>query len=675
MNHKSLIIGLFIGLICCVRVSVLAQTDKVLVDLADEMFEFGDYEDALGLYLQATQENPENVRAQYQSGICFLRTTSGKAQAFQYFLTAHDLDPEFSNMILYQIAESYRYAYKFDEAIEYYGKFKEEVNIHRRIFTGIDTDELIKRSDRRIFECENAKEFLKNPVRVKIENLGEAINSEETDYAPVLTESQKTIIFTSRRAGGRGILKDTDNKYFEDLWIANKEGDKWGAPKNMGEVINTETHESNLGLSPNGQRLYIYKTDNAGDIYFSELKNGKWTKPKSLGKLINSDYREISAVETSDGKQLFISSDRPGGAGGADIYVCKKDSKGNWTAPTALSSAINTEYDEEGPYFDVNTSTLYFSSKGHKGMGGHDLYRSEFVNGEWSEPQNLGYPINTTDDDLYFFMASDGKTGYYASFKEDSHGENDLYKIYPVDGSEEPIEEPVDTTPVVIAEPIDTTPVVAVEESVLQPVQLKVDIVDYETETPVNIKLELVNKATNEKIFEGEVNGLFEYTFEESAGLSLIIVVEGGEYQFQSIRVEIPISSEKTQFVNKWIGMRRPKVNVINILRNIYFDFDKHTLAQQSFTELDKLLNMMNEHADMTLEIAGHTDFIGGHDYNQQLSTSRAKAVYTYLKGKGIDGNRMKVKGYGEERPLASNDDEEEGRALNRRTEFIILSK
>lgn len=665
---------------CLFIPQVSAQTDKMLVDLADEMFTFGDYEDALGLYLQAIEENPENVRGHYQSGECYLRTTYGKSKAINHFVRAYDLDPEFSNMILYKIGESYRYAHQFEQAIDFFTKFKEEIAINRRLFEGLNTDELTSRSDRRIYECENAKAYLSSPLNVKIKNLGDIINSEHTDYAPVLSEDQNTLIFTSRRAGGIGILKDSDNKYFEDLWIAKKNGSEWGTPQNMGEVINTGTHESNLGLSADGSRLYIYKTENAGDIFYSELKSGKWTKPKSLGKPINTEYKEISAFETSDGKQLFISSDRPGGKGKADIYVCKKDSKGKWGEPQALKGSVNSEYDEEGPYYDVKTSTLYFSSKGHQGMGGYDLYKSTYNEGtdDWSEPQNLGYPINSTDDDLYFIMASDGKTGFYSSFKSDSRGENDIYSIYPVDGStpiEEPIEEPIiEPDPIV---EVDTTPIPTEEPLVVYaPITINYTIVDYETKEPITATIEFIDKESNIKLFEGKVVGNNSYTYTNTEKRSTaIIVVESEGYLFQSIKIDIPIGSDIEQTIDRTIGLRRPKERVINILRNIYFDFDKFTLKQQSYNELSKLLKLMQENPNMEVEIAGHTDFIGGGDYNNTLSLKRAKAVYNYLLNNGVSKERLNAKGYGEERPLASNDDEEEGRALNRRTEFIIIKK
>ena len=686
-HYKYFITNILIGLLCFAASNIVsAQTDKMLVDLADEMYAFGDYEDALGLYLQAVKENPENVRGHYQAGECYLITTFGKSKAVNHFVRAHDLDPEFSNMILYKIAESYRFALKFDQAIEFFKKFKEEIAVNRRLFDGLDTNELLTRTDRKIYECENAKQYIKTPVTVTIENLGANINSEHTDYAPVLSADQNTLIFTSRRAGGVGILKDVDNKYFEDIWIAKKNGNNWSTPENLGEIINTGTHESNLGLSADGTRLYIYKTENLGDIFYSEMKSGKWTKPKSLGKPINTEYKEISAFETSDGKQLFISSDRPGGVGKADIYVCKKDSKGLWGEPKLLSESINTPNDEEGPFFDVNSNTLYFSSKGHQGMGGFDLYKSVFnpSTSEWSAPINLGYPINSTDDDLYFIMGSDGKTGYYSTFKQDSKGENDIYKIYPLDGSTTPTieEEPepiIEEEPEVveIAKPIDTLVTQPKPSTpIFESISLQFEVIDYETQQPLKATIEIVDKETNEKIFVGDITGKHEHLFTKTdKASSIILVIESEGYLFQTFKIDIPQGADKQQTIKRTVGMRVPKEKVINILRNIYFDFDMFTLKKESYNELSKLLKLMNENPTMKVEVAGHTDFIGGEAYNNTLSLKRAQAVYNYLKENGIPTSRLNAKGYGEERPIASNDDEEEGRALNRRTEFIIISK
>ncbi len=646
-----------------IHVDSRAQTDKVLVDLADEMYEFGDFEDAIGLYQQAISENSDNIRANYQLGECYLRTSHSKSKAVEFFLKAYELDAEYTNMILFNIAESYRFAHKFDEAIEYYKRFKEEVEIHRRIFEGLDTEELKNRAARRIYECHNAKDYIAAPTSVQIENLGEEINSEENDYAPVLSSDGNKLIFTSRRAGGVGILKDVDNKYFEDLWISTFDGEKWTTPQNMGPKINSETHESNLCLSPNNEDLYIYKTENAGDIFLAKKVYDEWEEPKSLGEPINTQYKEVSAFETTDGNKLFISSDRPGGIGITDIYVSQRNEEGQWGEPVNLGDQINTEYDEEGPFFVSESNTLYFSSKGHNGMGGYDLYRSVYNSSDnsWSKPQNLGYPINSTDDDLYFTMASDGKTGYYATFKEDSQGENDLYRIYPADGS--------------TVEENDSNAVVGEIDTVKAAVVLNFKVFDYDTQKPVKAHIELVNKDTDEKLFNGEITGEFNFSFANTEPILVILLVESEGYLFQTVKIKVPAPAKDQVVLERKLGLRKPKENVANIMRNVYFDFSKATLKKESYNEIEKLVKMLNANPTMKIEISGHTDFIGGSAYNKELSRQRASAVRDYIINKGIAKNRVTAVGYGSERPLASNDDEEEGRELNRRTEFTILSK
>lgn len=644
-----------------IHITTIAQTDKILVDLADEMYAFGDFEDAIGLYQQAITENPDNIRANYQLGECYLRTSHSKAKAVGFFLKAYDLDAEYTNMILFKIAESYRFAHKFDKSIEYYKLFKEEVEIHRRIFEGLDTEELKERADRRIYECRNAKDYISSPTSVQIENLGEDINSEENDYAPVLSQDGKKLIFTSRRAGGVGILKDVDNKYFEDIWISNFDGEKWSKPQNMGPKINSENHESNLCLSPISEDLYIYKTENAGDIFLAKKVYDEWEEPKSLGAPINTEYKEVSAFETSDGDKLFISSDRPGGVGATDIYVAEKNENGEWGEPINLGNQINTEYDEEGPFFVSESNTLYFSSKGHDGMGGYDLYRSVYNPNEnlWSKPQNLGYPINSTDDDLYFTMASDGKTGYYATFKEDSKGENDLYRIYPADGSEVK----------------DSDSTISKIDSIKGAVVLNFKVFDYDTQEPITAYIELVDKDTDEKLFSGEVTGEFDFSFNNKDSKLVILLVESEGYLFQTVKIKVPSPAKEQVVLERKLGLRKPKENVANIMRNVYFDFSKSTLKKESYNEIEKLVKMLNANPSMKIEISGHTDFIGGSAYNKELSRQRASAVRDYIINKGIAGDRVTAVGYGSERPLASNDDEEEGRELNRRTEFTILSK
>src|SRR5690606_24474694 len=214
--------------------------------------------------------------------------------------------------------------------------------------------------------------------------------------------------------------------------------------------INNAYHNSNLAISADVSTLFLFNDEGNGDIYFSDLIDGKWSVPQPLPGIINSSFQEKSITISSDEKTLYFSSDRPGGYGGLDIYKATLDSKGDWSNVKNLGPIINTEFDDDGPFIDYDGVTFYFSSKGHKGMGGHDIFKSVFnpQSNEWSEPQNLGYPINTPDDDIYFVASpKDDKRAYYSSVREDGMGYTDIYMITVPEGlKSEPIasNKPVD---------------------------------------------------------------------------------------------------------------------------------------------------------------------------------------------------------------------------------------
>lgn len=645
--------GLFIS------TPLFSQTDEVLVELADDIYDFGDYEDALDIYLQAIEENNENVRAHLMAGECYLRTTSDKDKASGHFLRAYELNPEVTNKILFKIGEGYRFGFQFDNAIEYYKKFITELEVNRRMFSGDNINQLKELSKRRIFECENAKEYVDNPVDKKIINLGGKINSEYEDYAPTISNDEKTIYFTSRRPGGTGRLKDIDNKYYEDIWVSHFEDGEWQEAENLGPPINTETHESNLGLSPDGNRLYIYHTENNGDVFYSDRDGDGWSKPKPF-KHVNTEYRETSIHFTRDGKRMFFASERPDGYGGTDIYYCDHIKKDKWSEPKLLGKEINTKYDEDGPVYDTEHDILYFSSKGHKGMGGYDLFQSKYdpETDTFGKPENLGFPINSPDDDLYFNINTSGDKAYFASFKNDSYGKVDLYVIY-IEGGEDIEEEPEKTQ--------------AAERT---PVQFNLSVVDATTDERIPAQVKLVRKSDNTSLAEERITAsdTFQYVFEDTVHTSYIISLEADDFLFQTVTLQMPAMTADDQVIERSIAMRKPETKRVNVLKNIYFAFDKHTIESSSHTELNLLKTFMDENPEKKIEIAGHTDFIGPPAYNDQLSQQRANAVRDYLIQNGISKDRIVAKGYGEKHPIVSNDDEEEGREFNRRTEFIILN-
>lgn len=663
-------------------------------------------DDARDIVVTAADLDTTFIKANYEAGRIHLLTI-GKERAVKYLLRVLNQDPDYRFDIEYSIGKSYQYGENFDKALEYYNRYKEKL-AKRSNYQGRDkVDAAVV--DRAIFECQNGKEFFSNPRNFSIVNIGREINSEYEDYAPVLNEAETELVFTTRRRDDN--LNQNvadDNKPWEDIFIATKSGDKWSFAKNIGEPINTPNHNSNLALSADGNTLFIFNDEGGGDIYYSERVNGQWGEPIPLPGIINSSFEEKSVSISSDEKTLYFSSNRPGGFGGLDIYKATKDSKGQWSNVKNLGPKINTDLDDDGPFIDYDNVTLYFSSKGRKGMGGYDVFKATFDPNanDWSEPENLGYPINTPDNDIYFVSSKDSKRAYYSSVREDGMGYTDIYMITIPEGlkntepivakkppveepkdepKEEPKEEPKDTTPVVVPkdEPNKVEPKVEPKAEPKQepkkeiiPLKYIVTVVDAETKNPMSAKVKLQGSKDNVIVKSNDRGtGVYEFSITATQAKDYRLSVESDGYLFQNttLKLEGAGTSEKT--LNRTIEMRKVVVGAYSVLRNLYFDFDKATFKTESYTELNKLEAMMQQNPGMVVEIGGHTDYIGTWAYNKYLSQRRAEAVKDYLTKKGVDPRRIKAVGYGKSKPLASNDDEEEGRELNRRVEFKVLQK
>ncbi|TRX57773.1 OmpA family protein [Fulvivirga sp. M361] len=639
---------------------------------------------ARDLYVQAVQADPENIVANYRAGDFHMRTV-GKDRAVDYFLKVLEIDSEYRFDITYWIGRSYHYGMEFEKALAYYNRYKTKLT-ERDGYRGRDRTELGD-VERRIYECQNAIEFVANPAHFSIVNVGSAINSEYDDFAPVVNKDETLMIFTTRRRDGN--LNEnvfSDNKPYEDIFISEKKNGVWQPATNIGDVINTEFHDSNLALSAEGDQLFMYKDDNNGDIYEAFRKeDGTWTYPQPMDENINSEgFKESSISISPDESILYFASDRPGGQGGIDIYYSIKDENGEWTRSRNLGPVINTEYDDDGPFIDYDGKTLYFSTQGRKGMGGYDIFKSEYdsAEGKWSEPVNLGFPINTPDDDVFFVSTEDGKRGYYASVREDGQGFTDIYMVTILQEDEIGDEiaskniTPKDTE---VEEPENTTPIEKVElpEASIdyQPVTITVSVVDQNNQ-PLDAKVNFKGKENGRAAGKSKAGrGTYEFKVTSPESVQYRLSVEKSGYVFQNIDVNVPAATDKPQSVTRRIRMRTLTVGTRKVLRNIYFDFGKATFKDESYNELNKLEAMMAQNSGIQIEISGHTDNIGTTAYNKSLSQRRANAVKNYLLGKGIDARRVISAGYGEERPLASNDDEKEGRELNRRVEFKVIGK
>jgi outer membrane protein OmpA-like peptidoglycan-associated protein len=636
--------------------------------------------EARDLYVLAAEADPTNVVANWKAGEFHLRTI-GKDRAVKYFLKVLELDPNYRFDIMYQIGRSYQYGMDFDNALAYYNRYLNKLQKEDG-YRGLDKIELNEVS-RRIYESNNAKEFVANPAHYSIINVGNSINSEYEEYAPVLNEDETLLIYTTRRRDGNlNQNVDKDNKPFEDIFIATKENGKWGYAENIGEVVNTQFHDSNLALSADGNTLFLYKDENNGDIYVTTRnEDGSWNYPEPLSENINSEgFQESSISISPDGNVLFFASDRPGGFGGIDIYFSMKDASGEWGRSKNLGAMINTEYDDDGPFIDYDGKTLYFSSQGRKGMGGHDIFRAEYDSAaqEWGEPENLGFPINTPDDDVYFVSTKDGQRGYYASVREDGLGFTDIYMVtVPTDDvPDEPVVAKVNQDSLNnVAKNVDPVAVVTTpqEKATMLPLELVVTVLN-EQGVPVDATIEVRSTPDNMVAGKSRVQeGIYEFKVSSQTPKKYALSVQKDGYVFQNVDLGNLSASTEPQQLTRTVTMRKLELGTRQVLRNIYFDFDKATFKDESYTELNRLETMLAQNPGIQVEISGHTDKVGSKAYNKDLSQRRANAVKNYLVNKGIDARRIVSAGYGEEKPLASNDDELEGRELNRRVEFVVI--
>lgn len=491
----------------------------------------------------------------------------------------------------------------------------------------------------------------KDSMNVTLKNAGVDMNSKWADFAPVISADGAMMMFTSRRPVSEKEIKSGKSS-FERIFTSNHQSttNTWSKPVALEATVNAPgRNNSAISLSNDGQKLLLYRDDakGNGDIYESVLKGTSWSEAQKLPEPINTEYHESSASYSPDGNTIYFVSNRKGGLGGRDIWSCTKDNKGTWGKEVNLGNVINTNDDEEGVYMHPDGQTLYFSSKAHNSSGGYDVYKSVMKNGQWNVPVSLGKPINSIRHDVFFVLKANGLEGFYASSAPGGQGEEDIYLIT--------------FTPIEKAKGPRLT-------------LLKGIVFDELSKAPVEAQLELTDNSTGEKIATLNSNSASgKYLISLPAGKNYGINVSATGYLFHSVNVFMPDTSDYIE-IEKNIGLKKLEVGSKIVLNNIFYDFDKSTLRNESISELDRLVSLLNSNPTMKIELSSHTDGMGTEEYNQKLSQERAQSVVDHLTSKGIDKTRLVAKGYGESNPIATNDTEE-GRQLNRRTEFSVLSK
>ena len=656
--------------------------------IADEFMipqPFPRYSKALGHYLEAQAFNPKSAHVNYQIGMCYLHTPQ-KFKALEYFQNAFKLNANLFNDIHYYLGRGYHLKMEWDKAISHYETHKKRVDPKKDLESYMEVN-------KRIFECNSGKELVKKPVRVWIDNMGDAINSEYPEYGMIMTADASEIFYTSRRPSTTGGKEDEfSDGYFEDVYTSNRyETKDWTPARNIGEPINTKGHDAAVALSSDGSRMIVYIDDKGdGNLYESVRDGDSWSKPKKLNDAICSEYHEASAWYSPDGKQLYFVSERPLTKKGApkdrDIYLATWDEKKKeWGSVERLPETINSKYNEDGVYAHPDGKTIYFSSKGHNSMGGYDVFKAvRQEDGTWSEPQNLGYPINTPDDDIFFVVAANGRDAYMTSFREDGFGDKDLYKVTLLGAKKDPIlsgEDMLLANATVAIPAVQIEPKVEVSGSKLM--ILKGVIRDDETKVPLQANIELVDNETNEVIAEFTSDSRSgRYLVSLPGGKNYGIAVKAKDYLFHSENFDV---NQDASYKEVEINIDLKKVNIGKsiVLKNIFFDLSKYSLRNESELELNRLTQLLIENPGLKIEISGHTDSRGSAAFNKELSKNRAKAVVDYLIEKGINKDRLVFAGYGMEQPIKTDaeiakmtrhSDKEAAHQQNRRTEFKVLS-
>ena len=498
-----------------------------------------------------------------------------------------------------------------------------------------------------IRNCEFAIEAMKNPVAFSPENIGSSINTSYDEYWPSITADGQTLMFTRLLAGGQSGPFRTEALQ-EDFYISFLTEEGWGTSVDAGLPLNTSSNEGAQTLSSNGSYMYFTACGRRGglgscDIYFSALRNGKWTAPYNLGPPINSPSWESTPSINAEGNLLVFSSNRKGGYGGKDLWYSVLTEKGAWTIPVNLGKSINTDGDEMSPFIHFDGRTLYFASDGHAGMGGFDIYFSKMNDDTtWTEPRDLGYPINTFNDDMGLVIESGGQKAYFSSKRDNITGKDIFY--FELDESIRP-------TPVSY---------------------LKGKVADKETGKLLQADYELINLSTNRITARNTTDEYGNFIVCLPSGNNYGINVSKPGYLFYSENFMFEGEHTAVEPFIKRITLSPAKVGEKMTLTNVFYEWDSWELKKESMKELNNLADLINYNADVIVEIGGHTDATGSDEYNLTLSEKRALSVVKYLIGKGIAPDRLKHKGYGNSSPVGDNLTSE-GRKLNRRTEARIV--
>ncbi len=603
---------------------IKAQQSKETIEKADKFLSNGNTEAAIGLLKKAIPNDSLNSELYFKIGKIY-ESIRNQENAIFYYKKALQWQhlPE-------KITQAYTYLGtrmlqqgKYQQAQEYLSVAIKYVPKQSPVFHQI-TQQLLA--------CDFAMQAIQDPIFFEAKELPTDINVGKLQYFPFISPSQNELLFTAISPRGD-----------ENIMISKKKEGKWQKPESISPLVNSDENEGTCSISADGRILIFTSCNNKNgmgscDLYMSKKKGNEWSIPENMGSHINSRYWEAQPSLSNDGKKLYFASDRPGGFGNKDIWVSEMDSSGNWQRPINLGKNINTMGNDISPFLHPNRQLLFLATDGRVGMGKYDIYVSKIQGENHAIPENLGYPINTHEDQVGLVISSDGAKGYY------SVNQNNQSKIHEFD----------------IPQKLKTK---------IHSVNILNGLIrDKNTTTPLPAKIELIrldSKKSVEMIVSDSITGEFSIVLPDSGNFGLFI--QKKNYLFKSISLQKNEFSSKTLIIN----LDPLQEGIQLTIENIFFDVSKFELKPDSFVALEKLIELLKTNLGVKLLISGHTDNIGNEKENQILSEKRANAVMNYLVFKGITKERLQTIGLGSSKPLAPNTSEE-NRQLNRRIEIKI---
>ncbi len=609
-------------------------------EMAKRYYVLRDYSNASDKLLEAVQADPEFVEAWLLLGQ--VQTDAGNLEAsVEAYNRAVEIDPLFFPNALFFLAENEMALGKYYDARVHYEWFLAMGDISPRM------REAALKSHA---SCSLAIHSRENPVPFKPVNLGPNINTQYDEYWPSLSADESMLVYTML------LPIDENNPAFhgnrqEDLYYSRFVDGEWQKARNVGSPPNTSDNEGAQTISGNGLLMVFtgcMRDDGLGlcDLYFSENRNGNWTLPRNMGPPVNTPYSEKQPALSSDGRKLYFSSNRPGGFGDYDLWMSVRNDDGTWSEPVNMGKNINTEGSDQSPFMHPDNKTMYFSSTGWPGMGDFDIFMSRKTSDtSWSEPLNLGYPINTHNAEQGLIVNSRANMAYFASDRLSGKGLDIFsFELY------------YDARPNRVS-------------------YMKGRVYDSETGRPLEAKFDLIDLESFKTVISSNSD--------PSNGEFLVVIPVDADYALNVNRPSYLFHSENFSFDKVYsrdepfymdIALKPIKVGEKITLRNVFYKTDSFALDSRSRVELDKVVNLMEANSTMVIEIGGHTDNTGSDAHNVTLSGRRAEEVAKYLVSSGIARSRISYRGYGMHMPVATNDTEE-GKALNRRTEMKIIQK